>query len=76
MPIVLIFEKFDEKGFWSGFQVIGILLWIMILMVFISHKAITYYENKPYKYKPKKEPIIKTWHLDFKNKHCTMINWK
>lgn len=75
-PIILIFEKFDRKGFWSSFQITGIILWIMILIVFIIYKAINYYENKPYKYKHKKQSIIKTWYLDFKNKHCTMINWK
>jgi len=75
-PIALFWSKFDSKSILSGFQLLGLSFWLLFVILFIIYKTIVYYENKPYKYKPKKKSLIKQWYLDFKNKHCTLITWK
>jgi hypothetical protein len=75
-PLLLFWYDYDDKSNLSGFQTFGFLTWIIIIIIFIIFKIINYYENKPYKYKPKKKSLIKQWYLDFKNKHCTLITWK
>ncbi len=75
-PLLLFWYNYDNKSNLNDFQIFGFLLWIFIIMIFIAFKISNYYENKSYKYKPKKKSLIKQWYLDFKNKHCTMITWK
>lgn len=75
-PILLFWYDFNIKNVLSDFQLFGSIVWFIIFIVFIGYKISVYLENKQYKYKPKKQSVIKQWYLDFKNKHCTMITWK
>lgn len=73
-PIILIWDNFDVKSTISSFQIIGISLWIIFVMVFIIYNIVNYYDNK--EYECPKDSVVKIWYKDFKNKHCTFITWK
>lgn len=75
-PIALFWSELDTKSILGTFQIVGCMLWVLIIIMFIIRKILNYCDNRPYKYKPKKNSLIKQWYLDFKNKHCTMITWK
>ena len=75
-PIILFWYE-PERGIFLDFTVFfGIMAWFGLIIGIILYKIIKYYENKPYKFKPKRNSLIKQWYLDFKNKHCTLITWK